>query len=184
MSAFKIKTSHLSRALSEIGKRATRKDIHLELAVCHKHCMAVAFLAIGRPVPIAVPNGIAQAILTEVTDLMRMPEGWLNRELTDYLRHIAAIGQLAHEGRSAELQLSVNESARVLAHKLSVLDADHSPDDTDAEDARQLLSDMREITAVQIETIFRRYRPDTEMSEAAHRLIDSVMGAKGMVNSR
>ncbi len=184
MHSLRIKSSHLSRALSEIGTRANKRDVSLELAVCHKHCIAVVYLAIGRPVPIAVPNGIAQAILVEVSDLMRMPAGWMTTELTEHLIHLASDGQLTQTGRAAGVQLSVNESARVLAHKLSVIDAATHLDDTDAADASRLLHDMRDVTVARIEAIFRRYRPDADLSDAARELIDSVMATKGIVSSR
>jgi len=171
MKPFTTNPKHLRRALIELGSRATRNDLHLELAVCHGRCLACAARSSGRPVPIAMPNGLARTLIAGVTESMRLPRSWIEEELAEYLVQLAASGKLVQEGRDTALQFSINETARVLARKLLVLELIDPKRDSDDADALHLLRGMREVTEAQVEAIFSRYCPDSELGPVARELI-------------
>ena len=171
---------YLRRAIGEIGRGAARNDLRLELAVCHGRCFVGAFLALGRPVPIAIPNGRACALVAGVAESLRMPDDWLDASLPAYLVESAAEGRLVQEARDAGLQLSVNESARVLAYKLSVLEVADPRRDSDAADVARLLRGMRAVSAAQIEAIFARYCPDAELGAAARGVLTRALPQGGL----
>ncbi len=167
-----INPKHLRRALTEIGRAAALADLRLEIAVCHGTCLLTASLAHGRPVPIAVPNGRARALVAEVAEGLRFHAGWLEDDLAPYLVVAAGEGRLVRKARECGVVLSVNESARILAHKVSVLAAARPPADTDAADVARILAGMRAVTFAQVEAIFRRYCPDAEFTGQAREWIE------------
>jgi len=150
-------------ALVEIGQQAKMRDIRIELAVCHGRCYIGVFMVTGRPAPFAITNGRARAAVAEVEVELRLRTVWLDTEAVSYLTGQGRSGALAAEARETGLMLSVNQSARVLAHKLSVLDEARAPADGDAEDVRRLLSGLRGVGPEQVEAIFARYCPLCEL---------------------
>lgn len=162
---------HLRRALTQIGSRARGSDLRLEIGICHGHCLIAASRASGRPIPIAMPNGLARSLVADVADSMRLPRPGLDNDLSDYVVQLAASGKLVQEARDTGVQLSINETARLLAHKLSVLETITPPRDTDDADAVIILRGMREVTEAQVEAIFARYCPDSLIGPLARELI-------------
>ncbi len=176
MSFSKVSPKFLYRALELIGRKAQAADLRVEVAVCQRACFVTAFLKHGRPRAFAVPNGRARALVEEAGEELRFAAGWLDADLAPWLTAEAASGRLVMEARSTGVMLSVNEGARILAHKLAVLGQASGAEDSDAADAKRLLRGMRGLNEEQVEALYRRHCPEVEWSAAARRLVAASVG--------
>lgn len=184
MTTMNMNPKILRRALEQIGRKAEAADLRVELAVCQRACFVTAFLKHGRPQAFAVPNGRALALVEAAAEELRLGPDWLDDGLAPWLGAAAAGGRLATKARETGVALSVNEGARVLAHKLAVLALTAGPMDTDAADATRLLRGMRGLNEEQVEALYRRYCPEVEWSAEARHLVATAVGGVVSVRQR
>ena len=177
MSSSRINPRFLYRALELIGRKADAADLRVELAVWQRGCLVTAYLKHGRPRAFAVPNGRARALVEEAGEELRFLADWLDAEMAPWLSAEAAAGRLVMEARATGVMLSVNEGARILAHKLAVLGQAPGAGDSDAADAERLLRGMRRLNEEQVEALYRRYCPDVEWGAMAKGLVAAFTGA-------
>ncbi len=161
----------VTRALQQYSRLAVRAGCTFELALCHGTVCTLAF-ALNDAEPGEVwPNDLGLELAAAVAEAQRLRPDWVN---TDVAAFIAA-GNAGHTLQADEfapgLILSINTGARVLAHKLHLLDRPLPAAATDLPDAAFLLRKIHLASPEQVERIYTRFYPGRKLNLTAEQLI-------------
>jgi len=170
--------SHVTKALQHLSALAGQKGVMIELALCHGAVIAVASALNCTRGPAVRPNDIVVRLAETVYLEHRLRHDWLETDVAILLAAGVAGQNLQPAEFAPGVLLSVNETARILALKLSLLSGPLPPDATDARDAEFLLEKISVTSLDQIQRIYARVLPGDPLSDTAHRLITRVLNAR------
>lgn len=161
----------VTRALQQYSRLAVRAGCTFELALCHGAVCTLAFAwHDGEPGEVW-PNDLGLELATAVAEAQRLQPDWVNTEVAAFIAAANAGHTLQADEFAPGLTLSINTGARVLAHKLHVLEHPLPAAATDLADATFLLRKIHLASAEQVERIYTRYYPGRKLSLTAEQLI-------------
>lgn len=165
----------LGRALQQYAIRAEQAGRTVEFALCHGTVCTVAFRWQDGQRGEAVPNDLCAALATKVAEQLRLRPDWVDTDVAAFIAGAHARHTLQPDEFGPGLTLTINEGARVLAHKLQLLGGPRPEASTDERDAEFLLHRIHLVSPGQVDRIHGRFYPGAALSPAALELIAAAL---------
>jgi hypothetical protein len=167
----RTESTPITRALQQYSRLAVRAGCTFELALCHGTVCTLAFALNGAEPGEVLPNDLGLELAAAVAEAQRVRPDWVLTDMAQFIAAASAEHTLQPDEFAPGLTLSINTGARVLAHKLHLLDHPLPAAATDLTDAAFLLRKIHLASPEQVERIYARYYPDQELSQPAGQLI-------------
>lgn len=167
----RTESTPVTRALQQYSRLAVRAGCTFEFALCHGTVCTLAFALNGEEAGEVLPNDLGLELAAAVAETQRLRPGWVNMDVAQFIAAASADHTLQPDEFAPGLTLSINTGARVLAHKLHLLDLPLPAAATDLQDAAFLLRKIHLASPEQVERIYARYYPDRELNRTAGQLI-------------